>query len=337
MQKTQKTMQPTMKKLYEWCQSLATHAKAKWALAGISFIESSFFPVPPDVILAPMVLADKSRAWFYAFICTLASVLGAILGYIIGRYLFELIGTPILEAYSAQAAFEKFTVFYADWGFWIVIISAISFVPFKVATIASGVVAMEPIGFLAACIIGRAIRFYGVTAALMVNIRLWLFQPLRRGIMITLASLGVLAAVFAFEYLMGLAPCPLCLNQRIAFYLAVPLGLLAALTASKKPSLSTISFMILTFIFLVNSAYGGYHAGIEWGYWPGPASCAGNPMEVTNIEELILSLENGAPPSCSEAPWRLFGLSLAGYNMLASLGLALLAGFPILFRRQETS
>ncbi len=109
-------MRQTMKRLYEWCRSLANHAYAKWALAGISFIESSFFPVPPDVMLAPMVLADKSRAWSYAFICTLASVLGAILGYIIGRYLFEFIGTPILEAYSAQAAFEKFTGFYADWG-----------------------------------------------------------------------------------------------------------------------------------------------------------------------------------------------------------------------------
>ena len=330
-------MRQTMKRLYEWCRSLANHAYAKWALAGISFIESSFFPVPPDVMLAPMVLADKSRAWSYAFICTLASVLGAILGYIIGRYLFEFIGTPILEAYSAQSAFEKFTGFYADWGFWIVIISAISFVPFKVASIASGVVAMEPISFLVACIVGRAIRFYGVTAALMVDLQLWLFQPLRRGIMISLGSFGILATVFAFENLMGLAPCPLCLNQRIAFYLAVPLGLLAALSATKKPSLSTISFIALTLIFITNSAYGGYHAGIEWGYWPGPASCAGNTFEVTNIEELILSLENGAPPSCSEAPWRLFGLSLAGYNMLASLGLALLAGFPILYMRHETS
>ena len=330
-------MRQTMKRLYEWCRSLANHAYAKWALAGISFIESSFFPVPPDVMLAPMVLADKSRAWSYAFICTLASVLGAILGYIIGRYLFEFIGTPILEAYSAQSAFEKFTGFYADWGFWIVIISAISFVPFKVATIASGVVAMEPISFLVACIVGRAIRFYGVTAALMVDLQLWLFQPLRRGIMISLCSFGILATVFAFENLMGLAPCPLCLNQRIAFYLAVPLGLLAALSATKKPSLSTISFIALTLIFITNSAYGGYHAGIEWGYWPGPASCAGNTFEVTNIEELILSLENGAPPSCSEAPWRLFGLSLAGYNMLASLGLALLASFPILYRRHKKS
>ena len=330
-------MRQTMKRLYEWCRSLANHAYAKWALAGISFIESSFFPVPPDVMLAPMVLADKSRAWSYAFICTLASVLGAILGYIIGRYLFEFIGTPILEAYSAQSAFEKFTGFYADWGFWIVIISAISFVPFKVATIASGAVAMEPISFLVACIVGRAIRFYGVTAALMVDLQLWLFQPLRRGIMISLGSFGILATVFAFEHLMGLAPCPLCLNQRIAFYLAVPLGLLAALSATKKPSLSTISFIALTLIFITNSAYGGYHAGIEWGYWPGPASCAGNTFEVTNIEELILSLENGAPPSCSEAPWRLFGLSLAGYNMLASLGLALLASFPILYMRHETS
>ena len=330
-------MRQTMKRLYEWCRSLANHAYAKWALAGISFIESSFFPVPPDVILAPMVLADKSRSWSYAFICTLASVLGAILGYIIGRYLFEFIGTPILEAYSAQSAFEKFIGFYADWGFWIVVISAISFVPFKVASIASGVVAMEPISFLVACIVGRAIRFYGVTAALMVDLQLWLFQPLRRGIMISLSSFGILAAVFAFEHLMGLAPCPLCLNQRIAFYLAVPLGLLAALSATKKTSLSTISFIALTLIFITNSAYGGYHAGIEWGYWPGPASCAGNTFEVTNIEELILSLENGAPPSCSEAPWRLFGLSLAGYNMLASLGLALLAGFPILYTRHETS
>jgi len=330
-------MRQTMKRLYEWCRSLANHAYAKWALAGISFIESSFFPVPPDVMLAPMVLADKSRAWSYAFICTLASVLGAILGYIIGRYLFEFIGTPILEAYSAQSAFEKFIGFYADWGFWIVIISAISFVPFKVATIASGAVAMEPISFLVACIVGRAIRFYGVTAALMVDLRLWLFQPLRRGIMISLGSFGILATVFAFEHLMGLAPCPLCLNQRIAFYLAVPLGLLAALSATKKPSLSTISFIALTLIFITNSAYGGYHAGIEWGYWPGPASCAGNTFEVTNIEELILSLENGAPPSCSEAPWRLFGLSLAGYNMLASLGLALLASFPILYMRHEKS
>ena len=217
------------------------------------------------------------------------------------------------------------------------IISAISFVPFKVATIASGVVAMEPISFLVACIVGRAIRFYGVTAALMVDLRLWLFQPLRRGIIVSLGSFGILAAVFAFEHLMGLAPCPLCLNQRIAFYLAVPLGLLAALSATKKPSLSTISFIALTLIFIANSAYGGYHAGIEWGYWPGPASCAGNTFEVTNIEELILSLEKGAPPTCSEAPWRLFGLSLAGYNMLASLGLALLAGFPILYRWQETS
>ena len=330
-------MRQTMKRLYEWCRSLANHAYAKWALAGISFIESSFFPVPPDVMLAPMVLADKSRAWSYAFICTLASVLGAILGYIIGRYLFEFIGTPILEAYSAQAAFEKFTGFYADWGFWIVIISAISFVPFKVATIASGVVAMEPISFLAACIVGRAIRFYGVTAALMLDFRLWIFQPLRRGIIISLGSLGILTVVFVFEHLIGLTPCPLCVNQRIAFYLAVPLGLLAALSATKKPSLSTVSFIALTLIFFANSAYGGYHAGIEWGYWPGPASCAGNTFEVTNIEELILSLEKGVPPSCSDAPWRLFGLSLAGYNMMASLGLALLAGFPILYRRQETS
>ena len=330
-------MRQRMKKLYRWCQSLANHVYAKWALAFISFIESSFFPVPPDVMLAPMVLADKSRAWSYAFICTLASVLGAIIGYIIGRYLFEFIGTSILEAYGAQAAFEKFTGFYEDWGFWIVIISAISFVPFKVATIASGVVAMEPISFLLACIVGRAIRFYGVTAALMLDLRLWLFQPLRRGIIISLGSLGVLAVVFAFEHFMGLAPCPLCLNQRIAFYLAVPLGLLAALSATKKQSLSTVSFIVLTLIFLANSAYGGYHAGIEWDYWPGPASCAGNTFEVTNVEELIVSLEKGAPPSCSEAPWRLFGLSLAGYNMLTSLSLALLAGFPILYGRQETS
>lgn len=324
-----------MKKLLKWCQSLANHAHAKWALAFVSFIESSFFPIPPDVMLAPMVLADKTRAWRHAFICTLASVLGAVFGYVIGRYLFEIVGLPILEAYHAQQAFEKFTGSYGDWGFWIVILSAVSFVPFKVATIASGVVAMEPVSFIIACALGRTVRFYGVTAALLFNLRLWFFHPQRRGLIIAAGSAGVLATVLAMEHIGGLLPCPLCLQQRIAYALAIPVALAAAYAAVKNPKLSVFCFLLLTFVFVVNAGLGGYHAGIEWGYWPGPASCAGNIMDLSSIEALTKAMEQGAPPSCSEAPWRLFGLSLAGYNVLTSLGLAFLAGFPVFYKGKQ--
>ncbi|MFW2437222.1 MAG: YqaA family protein [Parvibaculales bacterium] len=151
-----------LRKIYDKTIDLSGHRHAAWGLAGVSFAESSVFPIPPDVMLIPMVLADRASAWRNALICTLASVAGAILGYAIGVFLWDTVGAPIIAFYGAEAAFEKFTSFYDLWGVWIVLAAAISFLPFKVATLASGLTGLSFMPFLITSLIGRAIRFYAV-------------------------------------------------------------------------------------------------------------------------------------------------------------------------------
>ena len=153
-----------LRRLYDRTLELSAHRHAAWGLAGVSFVESSFFPIPPDVMLIPMVLADRAKAWFLAAICTLASVLGALLGYYIGFALWEGVGQPIIELYNGAAAFDKFTEFYDSWGVWIVLAAAISFLPYKVAAIASGVAGLALLPFIAASLVGRGLRFFGVAA-----------------------------------------------------------------------------------------------------------------------------------------------------------------------------
>lgn len=113
-------------------------------------------------MLIPMVLADRAKAWAYALICTAASVLGALLGYLIGYALWESLGQPIIAFYNGAAAFDKFTGFYDQWGIWVVLAAAISFLPYKVATIASGVAGLAIVPFILASIAGRGIRFFAV-------------------------------------------------------------------------------------------------------------------------------------------------------------------------------
>ena len=153
-----------LRKIYDKTIDLSGHRHAAWGLAGVSFAESSVFPIPPDVMLIPMVLADRASAWRHALICTLASVAGAALGYAIGVFLWDAVGAPIIGFYGAEAAFETFTSFYELWGVWIVLAAAISFLPFKVATLASGLTGLSFIPFIIASLIGRAIRFYAVAA-----------------------------------------------------------------------------------------------------------------------------------------------------------------------------
>lgn len=151
-----------LRRLYDFTLDLSAHRHAGWGLGVVSFIESSFFPIPPDLMLIPMVLAERSKAWVYAAICTLASVAGAVLGYYIGYALWETVGQPVIAFYNGQAAFEKFTGFYDVWGVWIVLAAAISFLPYKVATIASGVAGLALGPFLLASLAGRGIRFFAV-------------------------------------------------------------------------------------------------------------------------------------------------------------------------------
>lgn len=319
-----------MKRLKNWVISLSQHKYAEAALALVSFTESSFFLVPPDVMLAPMVLANRAKAMRLAFICTLASVLGALFGYFIGMVLFDLIGQPILEAYQAQSAFDKFLHYYQLWGFWVVLISAVSFIPFKIATLASGVVAMNPIVFIIACVLGRGLRFFGVAFVLSQNPRDWLLTPARHLSLLWLGMLAVILAALGMQYIAGYQPCEMCLYQRWPYYTGLVFApLLAVLIYQQKNGLYQHGLKLVSLIFFSGAIYAAYHAGVEWQWWAGPDSCGGTGGALNTIDDLMRSLETTKIVPCDEAAWRLFGISMAGYNALASFGLSVFALLPI--------
>jgi membrane protein YqaA with SNARE-associated domain len=145
---------------------LAHHRHATWALAAVSFAESSFFPIPPDVMLIPMVLADRRRAWRIAGVCTLASVAGAFLGYWIGHALYESVGRPIVEFYGAGARVQALIDQFNRWGFWIILGKGLTPIPFKIVTIACGMAGFSLGPFFVACVITRGARFFLVAALL---------------------------------------------------------------------------------------------------------------------------------------------------------------------------
>lgn len=155
-----------LRRLYDWTLSLAASRHALPALAAVSFIESSVFPIPPDVLLIPMVLAAPSRAWIIAGVCTLASVLGGAFGYFIGWGFFEEVGRPVLEFYGKDARFEKFAETYNAWGAWAVLIAGITPFPYKVVTILSGTTGLNFTVFMVASVIARGFRFFLVAALL---------------------------------------------------------------------------------------------------------------------------------------------------------------------------
>ncbi|MDH5300092.1 MAG: DedA family protein [Gammaproteobacteria bacterium] len=149
-------------KMYDKVLVWAKHRRASYYLAGLSFTESSFFPVPPDVMLAPMCLANPSRALHFAMITTIFSVLGGAFGYFIGVFGFDLV-EPIIQANpSYQSAYETAVRWFGEWGVWVVFIAGVSPIPYKVFTIAAGVAGMALVPFLLASLIGRGLRFFAV-------------------------------------------------------------------------------------------------------------------------------------------------------------------------------
>ncbi|MBE9635749.1 YqaA family protein [Salipiger mangrovisoli] len=155
-----------LRRLYDWTMSLADHPKALWALAAVSFIEASVFPIPPDVLMIPMILAAPRRAWLIALVATAASVVGGLFGYGIGHFFFDSIGRPILESLGKADSMEAFNARFNGVGFWAVLIAGITPFPFKVITIMSGWTAM-PLGiFVTTAVVARAFRFFIVAALL---------------------------------------------------------------------------------------------------------------------------------------------------------------------------
>lgn len=155
-----------LRRLYDWTLRLAESRHALWALFAVSFAESSVFPIPPDVLMIPMILARPARAWVIAGVALLGSVLGAMLGYYIGWGLFETVGRPVLELYGKDAYFDEFAATYNQWGAWAVLVAGVTPFPFKVITILSGSTGLSLPVFLLASLIARGLRFYIVAALL---------------------------------------------------------------------------------------------------------------------------------------------------------------------------
>ena len=177
-----------LRRLYHWTLEMAAKKNAVWVLAAVAFVESSVFPIPPDVLLIPMVLAARNSAWRYAAICTIASVLGGMLGYAIGSGLYEGVGRPILDFYGYGAKFSDFTARYNEYGGWIVFIAGVTPFPYKVITIASGVTDLDFATFTTASVLARGLRFFVVAALLY-----WIGQPIREFIE---KRLGLLFTIF---------------------------------------------------------------------------------------------------------------------------------------------
>ncbi|MBO6854298.1 MAG: DedA family protein [Marivivens sp.] len=188
--------------LYNWTMSLADSRYALWALAFVAFVESSVFPIPPDVLMIPMIIARPSRAFLIAFVATASSVLGGLMGYYIGYGLFETVGRPVLEFYGKSGYFEEFAIRYNELGAWAVLVAGVTPFPFKVITIASGATQLSLPIFILSAVIARALRFFIVAALL------WKFgAPIRDfierrlGLMFILFCVLLVGGFYTVKYL----------------------------------------------------------------------------------------------------------------------------------------
>jgi membrane protein YqaA with SNARE-associated domain len=191
-----------IRKLYDWTLSWASHPHALWVLAVVSFIESSVFPIPPDVLLLPMVLARPNKAWLIAGVCTVASVLGGLAGYAIGYFAYDTLGAPVLTALGKEAYFDEFQTRFNDWGVWVVLMAGITPFPYKVITILSGATQLSLPVFILSSIVARGLRFFIVAGLLW-----WLGEPVkafiekRLGLVFTAALVILFGGFYAVRFL----------------------------------------------------------------------------------------------------------------------------------------
>ena len=155
-----------MRKLYKNLLSAAKHRHANKYLAVVAFSESSFFPIPPDVMLIPMVLAKPNDWWRIALTCTLFSVIGGIVAYFVGFFLFQLVALPLLEFYNYQDKILEFNEMYHNWGGWVVFLAGLTPFPYKIITIASGMTQLNLALFIALSVLSRGLRFFAVSVLL---------------------------------------------------------------------------------------------------------------------------------------------------------------------------
>jgi membrane protein YqaA with SNARE-associated domain len=191
-----------IRSLYDWTIRLAGHRHALWALGAVSFVESSVFPIPPDVLMIPMILAAPRRAFVIAAVATVTSVLGGLFGYWIGAVAFDTLGRPVLEFYGKTENFGAFAESYNAWGAWAVLIAGVTPFPYKVITILSGATGLSLPVFMLASVVARGLRFFLVAALLWrYGAPIRDFIERRLGLMFTLAVLLLLGGFAATRYL----------------------------------------------------------------------------------------------------------------------------------------
>jgi membrane protein YqaA with SNARE-associated domain len=192
-----------LRRIYDWCIAAADKPYAIWIIGLVSFAESSFFPVPPDVMLVPMSLARPQRAWFYALVCTLTSVAGGVVGYAIGALLYDSVGQWLIQLYGYADKVEDFRSKYAEYGAWIILLKGLTPIPYKIVTITSGFAGYSLPLFILFSLIARGGRFF-IVAILLNRYGLWIRTQLekRLGLWVALGTgllvLGFIIAIRLF-------------------------------------------------------------------------------------------------------------------------------------------
>jgi membrane protein YqaA with SNARE-associated domain len=192
-----------LRKVYDWCIAAAYKPYALWLMGLVSFVESSFFPIPPDTMLIPMSLARPEKAWTYATVCTLTSVAGGVLGYVIGAYLYDTVGHWLIALYGYGDKVETFREAYARWGTVIILLKGLTPIPYKIVTITSGFAGYNIWLFILCSFVARGMRFY-LTAFLLnrygeqvrhiIEKRLTFWFTVSVGVLVV----GVVAALYLF-------------------------------------------------------------------------------------------------------------------------------------------
>ncbi|MFK4510804.1 YqaA family protein [Bradyrhizobium sp. CCGE-LA001] len=185
-----------LKRIYDWCIDAAHKPYALWIMGIVSFAESSFFPVPPDVMLIPMSLARPERAWFYAAVCTVTSVLGGVVGYAIGALLFDSVGQWLIQVYGLADKVDAFRASYAEWGAVIILLKGLTPIPYKLVTITSGFAGYNILLFILCSIVARGGRFF-VVAILLNRYGDWIRVRIERHLGLWVA-LGAIVLVLGF-------------------------------------------------------------------------------------------------------------------------------------------
>jgi membrane protein YqaA with SNARE-associated domain len=192
-----------LRRLYDWCLAAAGKPHAAWIMGAVSFVESSFFPLPPDLMLIPLCLARRDKAYFYAALCTVTSVAGGLLGYFIGAALYDTVGHWLIQLYGYGDKVEAFREAYAQWGAWIILLKGLTPIPYKIVTITSGFAGYNILLFVLLSIVARGMRFfalafllrrYGPQAREMLEKRLGFWVTVGAAVLIA----GIIGALYLF-------------------------------------------------------------------------------------------------------------------------------------------